>query len=146
MVELVRGERIGKRGRLAVVCSAAVIEPTAGKILLVQRADNGRWAVPGGYIEPGESLIEACAREVLEESGLCVRVEQLSNVYTNPHLLLEYPNGNRLQLVVLHFAAEPIGGALRSSEETTRVGCLSRRIHDAFAAQAAAFVRDDFSL
>lgn len=160
MVRIIRGERVGKQGRLAVGCAAAILDSTKQKILLIRRADNGRWAVPGGYMEPGESVTEACAREVWEETGIHVRVGRLIGVYNSPHILVEYPDGNRLQLVMLYFAAEPIGGTLRTSEETTDVGYFSRvdiedmnmsdfnrqRVDDAFAAQAAAFVRDDYTL
>jgi ADP-ribose pyrophosphatase YjhB (NUDIX family) len=125
------------------------------KILLVRRADNGRWTVPGGYMDPGESVTEACAREVWEETGLRVRVERLVSVYSSPHVLLEYPDGNRYQLVVLHFAAAPIGGELGVSDETTAAGYFSQaevermeisdmdhtRIADAFARQTAAILR-----
>ena len=160
MVKITRGERVGRLGRLAVGCSAAVIDPDGRGILLVRRADDGRWAVPGGYMEPGESVTEACAREVLEETGVHVHVGRLIGVYNSPHILLEYPDGNRLQLVILHFAAKPVGGILSTSDETTEVGYFSRaeiermdvggldrqRIEDAWAAQAPAFVRDDFNL
>ena len=67
MVEIIRGDRAGKQGRIAVGCSAAVIDPETQKILLIRRADSGRWSVPGGYMEPGESCREACAREVWED-------------------------------------------------------------------------------
>lgn len=90
-------------------------------MLLVRRADNGRWAVPGGYMEPGESVTEACIREVWEETGLEVHVDRLIAVYSTPHILLEYPDGNRYQLVVLHFAARAAGGKLNTSHETTEV-------------------------
>lgn len=155
MVRVVRGERVGRRGRLAVGCSASVLDPTGRKVLLVRRSDNGRWAVPGGYMEPGESVAEACAREVREETGLHVHVERLVAVYSDPHKLLEYPDGNRYQLVVLHFAAETTGGELAVGDETTEVGYFSRadvehmdvgdfdrqRIADGFAASADTFVR-----
>lgn len=155
MARVVYGERVGKLGRLAVRCSATILDPTKQRVLLICRADNGRWAVPGGYMEPGESVAEACAREVREETGLHVRVGRLIAVYSTPHKLLEYPDGNRYQLVVLHFVAEPIGGVLGAGDETTEVGYFSRadvehmdigdfdrqRIADGFAAQAAAFVR-----
>jgi len=111
-------------------------------------------------MDPGESVTEACAREVLEETGLDVRVGHLIAVYTSPHALLEYPDGNRWQLVVLHFAAEAVGGTLSTSDETIDVRYFTRaeiehlemsnlcrqRIEDTFAAQPAAFVRDDFTL
>jgi len=160
MVEIIREERAGKQGRIAVGCSAAVIDPVTQKILLIRRADNGRWSVPGGYMEPGESCNEACAREVWEETGIRIRVGRLVAVYTSPHTLLKYPDGNCLQIVVLHFAAEPTGGDLSTSEEASEVGYFSRaeieqmdisdwnrqRIDDAFAARTAALVRDDFVL
>jgi len=156
MVEVIHGERVGKLGRLAVGCSAGILDSTGNKILLVHRADNSRWAVPGGYMEPGESAAEAAAREVLEETGLQVRVGRLIAVYSNPNILVEYPDGNRYQIVALYFAAEPVGGELRPSFETTEVGYFSRdeierlemgrfdrqRVADAFARQEAALVRD----
>ncbi len=159
MVKVIRGDRVGKQGRLAVGCSAVVLDST-GKILLIRRADNGRWAVPGGYMEPGESVTEACAREVGEETGIRVRVGRLIGVYNSPHIMVEYPDGNRFQLVMLCFAAEPVGGTLRTSEETTEVGYFSRadvenmdmsgfnrqRIDDALADQEIAFVRNDYDL
>ena len=73
-------------------------------------------------MEPGESAAEACAREVLEETGLQVRVRNLLGVYSTPHRLLEYPDGNRVQIVDLCFSAEMVGGELRLSEETTEFG------------------------
>ena len=108
-------------------------------------------------MDPGESITETCAREVLEETGLQVRVGRLIAVYNSPHVLLEYPDDNRLQLVVLHFAAACLGGALNTSDETTEVRYCSleettnllmspfnrQRINDVFAAQPETFIRDD---
>jgi ADP-ribose pyrophosphatase YjhB (NUDIX family) len=109
-------------------------------------------------MEPGEGVKEACAREVLEETGLRVEVGRLVAIYTNPHFLIEYEDGNRYQLVVLMFRAEPIGGVLRGSEETTEVRYYSReeigslemggldrqRVSDAFDDRERAFVREEF--
>jgi ADP-ribose pyrophosphatase YjhB (NUDIX family) len=157
MPRVIAGERVGRLGRLGVGCSATVFDPDHQRVLLLRRADNGRWAVPGGYMEPGESLTEACAREVWEETGLRVRVVRLIGVYTNPHKLLEYEDGNRWQLVVLHFEAEPIGGELALGDETTELNYFSReeiadldmsplerlRTIDAFDAAEVA-IRDEF--
>src|SRR5260221_1051116 len=114
MAKIITGDRVGKQGKLAVGCSAAVFDDPHEHVLLIRRADNGLWAVPGGYMEPGESTTEACAREVFEETGLRVTVKRLIGVYSTPHRLLEYPDGNRWQLVVLYFEAGAIGGALRT--------------------------------
>ena len=157
VANIIYGVRIGRLGSLTVGCSAAILDPTKERMLLIRRADNRRWGVPGGYMEPGESVTEGCVREVLEETGLHVRVTRLVGVYTNPHLLLEYPDGNRWQFVALFFAAEPIGGNLQAGDDAIEVGYFSRaemvdleigpfdrqRIADRFADQEAAFIRDD---
>lgn len=156
MVKVIVGERIGKQGQLTVGCSAAVFDSSHQRILLVRRSDNAKWAVPGGYMESGESLTEACCREVKEETGLEVKPTRLVAVYTNPHILLEYPDGNRWQIVVLHFEAETIGGRLALSDETTELKYFSRpeiadlamslldrqRIVDSFEMKQAAIVHD----
>jgi 8-oxo-dGTP pyrophosphatase MutT (NUDIX family) len=120
MARVVSGDRIGKQARLAVGCSATIFDAGRQKVLLTRRMDNGTWCVPGGYMEPGESLTEACIREVWEETGLQVEVARLVSIYTHPHRILAYPDGNQLQLVVLHFEAIPIGGTLTTlTNETT---------------------------
>ncbi len=121
MAKLIHGHRVGKKGRIMVGCSA-IIRDDSGQILLTRRTDNGRWCLPGGAVDPGESVAEACAREVLEETGLTARVGRLIGVYSTPNLLIEYPDGNRVQLVVFSFEAEAIDGALGLSDETTACG------------------------
>ena len=73
-------------------------------------------------MDPGESASEGCVREVLEETGLDVRVTRLVGVYTSPNLVVEYADGNRVQPVAFSFEAEEIDGELGLSEETTEFG------------------------
>ena len=62
------------------VADAAVIDD-AGKMLLIRRADNGLWAMPGGALDVGETPAEGAVREVLEETGYMCEPVALVGVY-----------------------------------------------------------------
>jgi len=155
MTKIHQGERIGRNGSLRIGCSAVIFDESRQKVLLTRRADNGEWCLPGGAMEPGESAIEACEREILEETGLRIRVGRLIGVYSNRDMLVEYPDGSRVQIVALNFEAEAIGGELGLSNETTGFGYFTlaeiekmdlighhkARIEDALAGRAEAFVK-----
>ena len=155
VAKLIYGERIGRLAKLTPSCAGVIFNRKRQSVLLTRRSDNGRWCFPGGALDPGESAAEACAREVLEETGLAVRVGRLIGVYTSPHYIVEYADGNRRQGLTLSFEAESIGGELYITDATTEVGYFSReqiqsmdvmefeheRIHDAFTGREAAFVR-----
>lgn len=123
--EVLYGPRLGKEGQLRMGCSAVLFDETRKKVLLTQRTDNGRWCLPGGAMEAGESAAEACEREVWEETGLTVRVKRLLGVYSNPDQLVIYPDGNKAFFVVLNFEVEQISGELGLSNETTAFGYYS---------------------
>lgn len=125
MSQVLFGPRLGREGKLRAGCSAAIFDEKREKVLLTQRADNGRWCLPGGGMESGESVAEACEREVWEETGLKVRVIHLIGVYSNPDQLVIYPDGNKAFFVVMSFEAEIIGGELGLSNETTAFGYYS---------------------
>ncbi len=154
MTRLIHGERIGLSALLTVGCSALIFDDQQ-RILLTRRTDNGQWCLPGGRAEPGESVEETCIREMREETGLDIRVRRLIGIYSSPHFIIEYPDGNRRQLVALSFEGEVIGGQLGLSDETTDAGYFTlaeiekmdlmehhrQRIADALTRQAEAFVR-----
>jgi ADP-ribose pyrophosphatase YjhB (NUDIX family) len=104
----------------AVVCA----QPGAREILLMRRSDNGHWGLPGGYVDAGESVAHAAAREVREETGWSVEVGRLVGVYSDPaRQVIEYPDRRRVQAVNLCFEAlarEP--GELGTPDEVTGVG------------------------
>ncbi len=155
MTKTIFGERVGKLGRIAVGCSATIFDYAKQKVLLTRRADNAKWCLPSGQMEAGESAVETCVREVMEETGLSVQVKRLIGVYTNPNRLIEYPGGNKIHLVALNFEVEVLGGELTTSNETTEFGYFAlpqiyemdmlqvhiERIEDAFKGQTQAFVR-----
>jgi 8-oxo-dGTP pyrophosphatase MutT (NUDIX family) len=131
MSKLIFGERIGRNATLRPGSSAIIFDTVREKILLTRRSDNGRWCLPGGGMDAGESASEACVREVLEETGLAVRVTRIVGVYTSPDLIIEYPDGNRVQPVAFSFEAEVFGGELGLSEETTDYGYFTMQEMDA---------------
>ena len=99
-------------------------EAGARHLLLMQRSDNGCWGLPGGYVEPGESVVDATKREVLEETGYEVEVGRLIGVYSDPaRQVVEYPDGRRVQAVNLCFeAVAGEKGEPTTPEETLAVG------------------------
>ena len=121
MTQIIYGDRLGKEGKIRLGCSAAIFDEQ-GRILLTKRTDNGQWCMPGGGMDSGESVAEACEREVWEETGLKVRVKRLVGVYSHPDQLAVYADGNKAQIVALHFEVEIVGGEPGLSNETTDFG------------------------
>jgi ADP-ribose pyrophosphatase YjhB (NUDIX family) len=119
MTRILFGDRIGRQGKIRLGCSAVLFDEKREKVLLTRRADNGQWCLPGGMIDPGESVSQGCEREVFEETGLRVRVARLTGVYSDPNRLTVYPDGNRAHVIVLAFEVEQVGGELGLSDETT---------------------------
>jgi len=100
-----------------------IVRDAEGRILLEQRRDCGLWGLPGGRIEPGESIIDAATREVHEETGLTIRVTHLIGVYSEPDgRIVTYPdNGDVVQLVDVVLHAVATAGSLRPSHESFAV-------------------------
>jgi len=139
------------------VSAVARREGGSGEILLIQRADNAHWGLPGGHVEPGESVTQAAAREVLEETGCKIEVGRLIGVYSDPkRQTVELSSGECSQFVNLCFEARVIGeiGAPTTPEETLDSGFFPEdglpepfvpvhaiRIQDAVSKNPAASVR-----
>ena len=85
------------------VGGAAVID-RQGRILLIQRADNHKWAMPGGALEVGETPAEGALREVLEETGVHCRPVALVGVFDSRLCGTPTPH----HLYHISFLAEPL--------------------------------------
>ncbi|MGW0980307.1 NUDIX hydrolase [Streptomyces xiamenensis] len=99
----------------------AFIQDSHGRILMIRRSDNGRWALPGGGHDAGESIADTVIREAKEETGIDVEVIGLSGIYTDPGHVMAFSDGEVRQQFSMCFRAKPVGGELRTSEETTEV-------------------------
>jgi 8-oxo-dGTP pyrophosphatase MutT (NUDIX family) len=99
----------------------ALVVDEQGRVLMVQRSDNGLWTLPSGIAEPGEEMAASCAREVLEETGIVVQVEELISIRTvGP---VTYPNNDVTSYVDHFFRCRPISGTAQvGDDESIAVG------------------------
>ncbi|MEU7067745.1 NUDIX domain-containing protein [Streptomyces sp. NPDC046161] len=99
----------------------AVIRDEQGSLLLIHKTDNDLWALPGGGHDAGESIAQTVVREVEEETGITVVVEDIVGLYTDPQHVMAYDDGEVRQQFSICFHARPIGGSLRTSSESKEV-------------------------
>ncbi|MFF0381524.1 NUDIX domain-containing protein [Streptomyces sp. NPDC004286] len=99
----------------AVVCN------DAGRLLLIHKTDNDLWALPGGGHDIGERIADTVVREVREETGIYVEVDNISGLYTDPQHVLAYDDGEVRQQFSICFRAHMVGGSLRTSSESKEV-------------------------
>jgi ADP-ribose pyrophosphatase YjhB (NUDIX family) len=103
----------------------AAARNAAGELLLVRRADDGNWELPGGRIEVGESVSQTVVREVAEESGVAIELTGLAGVYSDPTHVLVDPGDVVHQQLALCFHAVPAAGTgapRPDGDETTAAG------------------------
>lgn len=87
------------------------------KIVLIERKNppfQGSWALPGGFVDVGETVEEACRREMKEETGLKVEIIRLLGVYSDPS---RDPRGHTVSAV---FICRAEGGTLLGGDDAAR--------------------------
>ncbi|ANY05155.1 NUDIX domain-containing protein [Pseudonocardia sp. HH130630-07] len=105
----------------SVVPSTTVaVRDGRGRLLVIHKIDNDKWALPGGGMELGESISDAAVREVAEETGLTVEITGLVGIDTDPGHVMAYDDGEVRQEVSVCFHARPTGGTLREDGTETR--------------------------
>lgn len=141
--------------RLRRTAACAVTFDAEGRILLHRRTDNGRWGLPGGAIEIGETADCAVVREVREKTGYLVEAIRIIGVYSDPQFTtIRYPDGNVNAYVAIAFECRVVGGSPTLSDESSAVDWFDPRslpetfnpghvprVKDALAKQTAAFFR-----
>jgi len=95
-----------------MIAVAGIVFDAAGRVLLVERGQppgEGRWTVPGGRLEPGETLVAGVARELAEETGLIIEVGPLVEVVERI--------GADYHFVILDYLARVVGGRLAAASD-----------------------------
>lgn len=108
-----------ERGYPTPKVDVRAVVPRDGKILLVKEAADGRWALPGGWADVGETASEVTVREVLEEAGFTVRAVKLIALFDKSKH--EHPK-DIWWTYKAFFQCELLGGDPRPSHETLEVG------------------------
>jgi len=141
---------------LLVPAASAILWDQAGQVLLIRRSDNGRWALPGGMMEPGERIADCLVREVREETGLEVEPVRLVGIYSDPaYSHVVFPNGDEVYGVTAAFECRVLGGVARADgDESLEVAYFAPddlpetllpvhriRMEDALAGREEAFFR-----
>ena len=93
------------------VSVAGIVVNDAGQVLVIRRRDNGQWEPPGGVLELDEFFEQGVRREIKEETGIPVEVEQLTGVYKNM----------QRGVVALVFRCRPLADRAHTSDETAQV-------------------------
>ncbi len=90
----------------------------AGDVVLIRRRYEplaGRWSLPGGTLEVGETLEVGVAREILEETGLEVRVGPVIEVFDR--IIRDEDSRVRYHFVLIDYLCWPVGGQLQSGSD-----------------------------
>lgn len=98
---------------LIAVGATIVVTNDRQEVLLQRRADFGTWGLPGGAMEPGETLEETAQRELYEETGLRAASFRLLGVLSGPDTFIVYPNGDQLHSVIVLYRADQVTGTLQ---------------------------------
>jgi len=119
-----------------------------GRALLIRRGSEplrGEWSIPGGTLELGESLEQGVARELLEETGLEVRVVELIEVFDRIFEGDEAAAGGALEkkrpkyhFVIADYLCERIGGEAVAASDVTHVAFAREEELDAYGLTATA--------
>ena len=98
-----------------------VVIPSDRGVVLIRRGTEpfvGQWALPGGFVELGETVEAAAAREAAEETGLAVEVARLIGVYSEPE---RDPRGHNVSVA---FLVRALGGELAAATDASEVSVL----------------------
>lgn len=107
---------IGHRPILLVGAAMLVVDEQ-DRLLMMKRSDNQCWGIPGGAIEPGETLEIAVKRETFEETNLEISEMSLFGAFSGPELHYKYPNGDEVFNVSVVYLSRKWRGRIKLNDE-----------------------------
>jgi 8-oxo-dGTP diphosphatase len=110
-----------------------------GRVLLIRRAFaplQGRWSIPGGGLDVGETIAEGVRRELQEETGIDVRV--LDQIETFERIQRDESGRVQFHYVILDYLCEAIGGEVRAAGDATHAAWASENDLTPYALTEAA--------
>lgn len=90
------------------------------RLLLQLRQDNNCWGLPGGALEPGETLEQAAKRELYEETGLKAKSLNLFNIFSGEAFYYQYPHGDEVYNVITSYICTDYEGELKIEVEEVK--------------------------
>jgi ADP-ribose pyrophosphatase YjhB (NUDIX family) len=99
---------------------SAAVRDDDGRLLMVHHEEIELWSLPGGGINPGETVADAVVRAVGAEAGQHVEVTGMVGIYTNPHHVVAYDDGEVRQEFSVCFHGRPRAGDARPDGPNTR--------------------------
>lgn len=107
---------IGSRPIISIGATILVVNDDK-QILFQHRSDTLDWGLPGGALELNETLEEAAARELHEETGLVANEFDLVGVFSGPDYYFRYPNGDEVYTVIHLYIAKNVRGILEIKDD-----------------------------
>lgn len=103
-----------------------LVTNTERRLLLLRHAGTGRWTLPGGSLEPGETFAQTAARELHEETGLVAERLEPLEMFAGPQYRYTYLNGDVVDYVSVLYRAHGVSGELRPQvDEVTEAAWFS---------------------
>jgi 8-oxo-dGTP diphosphatase len=105
-----------------IACAGCIAFDANGRLLLIRRVNDpgaGRWSIPGGRCEPGESPQQACVREAAEETGLEVAIARYAG-------RVERAGPAGAVFDIDDYVCTVIGGELRAGDDASEARWASR--------------------
>ena len=99
--------------------AAAVALIDEDKVLMLKRKDNKKWTLPGGTLNFGESLIDCAIREVMEETGFDISIQDVVGTYTDSDIRIEYSDGEVRQEFTIVYLGMINAGSVELDDESS---------------------------